>query len=80
MDIAESRIPRDPYNIAAAELMRARKSELRLTFDELGAASGIAVRRLKGLINAQAPMHLGDFILLSKALELDPKDVVLRIL
>ena len=67
---------KDPYNSSIAAIMRARKAELRLTFEELEAGSGINLRTLKRLINDQRPILMGNFVKLAAALKLDPAAVV----
>ena len=67
---------KDPYNSAIAAIMRARKAELRLTFEELETKSGINLRTLKRLVNDQRPILMGNFVKLAAALELDPAETV----
>ena len=68
----------DPYDTAIAAVLRARKAELkpRVTFKSLEASTGIKVRRLKYLINGEHPIHMGDFVRLTTALDLDPAAVI----
>lgn len=68
--------PTDAYNSAIAAIIRARKAELRLTFEALEASSGINLRTLKRLVNDQRPFLMGNFIKLTAALDLDPAEVV----
>ena len=68
----------DLYTTVIATVLRARKAEIQppVTFDALEASTGIKVRRLKYLINGERPIHMGDFIRLTTALELDPAVIV----
>lgn len=66
----------DPYNDALAAVLRARKAELRLTFDEIAAASGINLRTVNRLIAGQRPITFGNSIKLCVALDLDLAEVV----
>ena len=67
---------KDAYNSAIAAIMRARKAELRLTFEALEKSSGINLRTLKRLVNDERPFVMGNFVKLANALELDPAAVV----
>ena len=75
MDTKESEVG-DVYNSAIAAVLRARKAELRLTFDDIEAATGIGVQTLKRLINDQRSIHMGHFIKIVAALDLDAAEVV----
>ena len=68
----------DLYTTVIATVLRARKAEIQppVTFDALEASTGIKVRRLKYLINGERPIHMGDFIRLTTALNLDPAAVI----
>ena len=71
---------RDDYNLAASAILRGRKGELRITHITLSRVTGISHRQVKQLMNDHASIHVGDLIRLAKALDLDPVDVLKRIL
>ena len=64
--------PKEPYNAAIAAILRAQKAELRATFPDLETATGIKLRKLKALLNDEVSLRMGDFILLTTALQLEP--------
>lgn len=67
--------PKDAYNDAIASVLRGRKSELRMSNDDLAAASGIPERTFSRLLNGERPMRMGQFFALVTALQLDPSYV-----
>lgn len=67
---------KDAHNSAVAAMFRARKAELRITFDALEAATGLKQQTLKRLVNDHRPIHIGDFMSVAFALELDPAAVI----
>lgn len=70
---------KDAYNTAVAEVLRARKSEIRMTFDELEAETGINIVTAKRLINGKRAINMSSFILLARALRFDqPSDVIIQ--
>jgi len=68
--------PKDIYNAALAEILRARKNEKRLTFDELSEASGIKLRTLKRLINGEAELSFDQMVALGISLDLDVPAII----
>lgn len=75
MDTKETET-KDAYNAALAMVLKLRKTELRLTFEELEDATGIKVQTVKRLLSDQRSIHLGDLIKLAAALKLDPGEAV----
>ena len=67
---------KDVYNSALAMVLKLRKTELGLTFEDLEASTGIKVQTLKRLVSDQRSIHMGDFIKLTTALNLDPADAI----
>jgi len=59
--------PLDPYNDALAALIRGRKAELGLTYQDIEAATGINLRTAKRLFDGQRPIKFGNFLLLCAA-------------
>ena len=57
-------------------VLKLRKTELGLTFEELEALTGIRAQTLKRLVSDQRAIHMGDFIKLTTALGLDPGKAV----
>lgn len=68
--------PLDPENDALAAVLRARKGELRVTFEHLASETGINLRTIKRLLAGERPVMFGYFIKLCVALDLDPAEVI----
>ena len=66
----------DPYNDALAALLRGRKAELNLTYQELADATGVNLRTIKRLFDGQRSIMFGNFIKFCAALGLDPGETV----
>ena len=61
-------------------VIKLRKTEIGMTFDELSAASGINLQTVKRLVNGHRRISMGNFVELSKALGVDPADVMRAII
>ena len=70
----------DVYDEAASMVIKLRKTEIGMTFDELSAASGINLQTVKRLVNGHRRISMGNFVELSKALGVDPADVMRAII
>jgi transcriptional regulator with XRE-family HTH domain len=68
--------PNDAFNTATAEIIDARKHELRMTYEELEAKSGVNMRTLKRLVTGERPFRMGQFFAVASALGLDPAEVM----
>ena len=66
----------DPYNDALAALLRGRKAELGLTYQDIEDATGVNLRTIKRLFDGQRSIMFGIFIKFCAALNLDPGETV----
>ena len=68
---------KDAYNKALADILRARKDELRMTYPEIIAATGITLETVQRLINGKRAITMANFIPLVRALKLEDPAAVL---
>lgn len=67
---------KDAYNAAIAMVLKLRRSELSMTLAEVAAASDITAQSVQRFLAGERAIHLGNFIALAHALQIDPAAVM----
>lgn len=64
------------YNQAVADILRARKEDMGITFDDLSAAADLPRATVARIIYGQREIRIHALRRIAKVLELDPADVL----
>jgi transcriptional regulator with XRE-family HTH domain len=75
MDIKET-YPHSAENTAIVRILRHRKDDLDMTYEELAELTDMSDRTLKRLLKDVRPFQLGQFIAITRALKLSAPEVM----
>jgi transcriptional regulator with XRE-family HTH domain len=68
----------DPLNAAVAAILKAKRYEIDISYDQLAIDSGVLPATLNRMLFDKRLMRMTDFFAVAEALRLDPLDVLAR--